>query len=522
MNLLKKALRGPASSTDIHRPTDNSGIPARGTDAIALSENKPGRTFAAPRISQSTPVAQQLPKRPCFGGATSKGDVAGLCTLAFSDRYLQAPELPVPVQFPSIQRYKQAFLSALYAEINLLLGEICSNYKRVKGEFLSSSSCVLAGGGDTDGTRTLRKLCRRARVSLYTCCRFERKKPYSKQRKNEEVRQQRDAFYLKLDEREREAKTEHSLGDIWIVSNNHEFSHDPGGGKFTFLGRSTYFGPSSENVLNLDPMSTLPAGLGYGTVKDIFAIRGTSIQHEWNMIKEIERVPNFSSQEMPIVRSLLARPCPEGLPEESKEGDSHESIAQLVPEFTKRFSLNVEQEQMLEKVANWFGATGESCSVPILLLHGPFGTGKSHLLVAAVLLIVKASNILSGKTSPCAGQAHRILVSGATNNAVDRILLGLVEEEFTNFARVGSLRRMDKGVLPFSVHEKGAANEAQRELEMMLQDVTNPRERDIIKTELQAVKQGRLKERQENLSKFPVVGVTCYSAVNEALKGQRF
>ena len=52
------------------------------------------------------------------------------------------------------------------------------------------------------------------------------------------------------------------------------------------------------------------------------------------------------------------------------------------------------------------------------MVHGPFGTGKSTLLVALLDFFVAAG-------------AKRCLVAANTNVAVDRILTGLLERGFT-------------------------------------------------------------------------------------------
>ena len=52
------------------------------------------------------------------------------------------------------------------------------------------------------------------------------------------------------------------------------------------------------------------------------------------------------------------------------------------------------------------------------MVHGPFGTGKSTLLVALLEFFVEAG-------------AKRCLVAANTNVAVDRILVGLLERGFT-------------------------------------------------------------------------------------------
>lgn len=73
----------------------------------------------------------------------------------------------------------------------------------------------------------------------------------------------------------------------------------------------------------------------------------------------------------------------------------------------------------------------------IVLVHGAFGCGKSYLLVAIIRFI---STLLDqvGETET------KILVCALTNVAVDRILLMLKDTGYTEFARVGSLKKIHK------------------------------------------------------------------------------
>jgi hypothetical protein len=66
----------------------------------------------------------------------------------------------------------------------------------------------------------------------------------------------------------------------------------------------------------------------------------------------------------------------------------------------------------------------------------------------------------------------RILISAATNTAVDRILLGLIDLGFDSFMRVGSIKRIAKALFPYTYYkEKGedkrADERAAKELEGM-------------------------------------------------------
>ena len=59
--------------------------------------------------------------------------------------------------------------------------------------------------------------------------------------------------------------------------------------------------------------------------------------------------------------------------------------------------------------------------------------------------------------------------------AVDRILLTLKEQGFTDFARVGSIKKIDKSLLPYThtstSNKKKADKDALKELKNMLKEV---------------------------------------------------
>ena len=57
----------------------------------------------------------------------------------------------------------------------------------------------------------------------------------------------------------------------------------------------------------------------------------------------------------------------------------------------------------------------------------------------------------------------KILVCALTNVAVDRILLMLMHSGFTDFARVGSLKKINKQLLPFTHTAKSNKKQSDKE-----------------------------------------------------------
>ena len=65
---------------------------------------------------------------------------------------------------------------------------------------------------------------------------------------------------------------------------------------------------------------------------------------------------------------------------------------------------------------------------PLCVVHGPFGTGKSMLLVAAIhFLLAQAAR--DGPLRGC-----RVAVAAHTNAAVDRVMCGLLQTGVTGVA----------------------------------------------------------------------------------------
>jgi hypothetical protein len=106
----------------------------------------------------------------------------------------------------------------------------------------------------------------------------------------------------------------------------------------------------------------------------------------------------------------------------------------------------------------------------VVLVHGAFGCGKSYLLVAIIRFVCTLLDQIGEEET-------KILVCALTNVAVDRILLTLKEQDFTDFARVGSLKKINKQILPFTHHGGSSKNkgdkDALKELNSMLDELNS-------------------------------------------------
>lgn len=227
-------------------------------------------------------------------------------------------------------------------------------------------------------------------------------------------------------------------------------------------------------------------------------------------------------------------PSPEALPA---------TPAAAAAAVIRRFELNPEQAEVVRHVAAWAVARGAApAAPPVCLCFGPFGCGKSTLLVAVMHLIIALRDMELPAEGPGGAEGGgesrrrghalsgaRVLVSAHTNVAVDRILLSLLDSGSTEFLRVGPLRRLDRRLLPHSLHASESKNapSAAAELNDMLREgqaagTLTPGEEAALRSELAAAERGAERHRRRLLKTVPVVGVTCCSALIPAMEGLSF
>lgn len=234
----------------------------------------------------------------------------------------------------------------------------------------------------------------------------------------------------------------------------------------------------------------------------------------------------------PIFPALLnpSKTCPSRQDELQETNANADANAVRIAEICR---LNAEQAQVLHHVAGW--ASRQRPSSPLCLVFGPFGCGKSSLLVAVIRLVMA---LRSDRTSLLHGA--RVLVTAHTNTAVDRILLALAdlaevegeagetesEGQRFQFLRVGPLRRIDKRLLPYSLHASSSSSSTTlSEIQDMLKEcpVGESHQRTILESELKAYTEGGAERRRRMmLKKAPVVGVTACSSLLPVLDGQVF
>jgi hypothetical protein len=477
----------------------------------------------------------------------------------------------VPDQFPTADAYKNAWEDSLYEEMTLKLAEVAKYFhsaamgKAVAGASSSSSS-------SSSAPAAVEAAMRKARVPYYSTCELFIWKNYPSKNNNGGAfaggrkKKKKDDYddgdgpssdgttatkpenvYLIL-KSGRVKNVDYSKGDLWVLSNDPlmRSGFDPGqvGDRtktpWVAVARSLWFGPNQDGKFEIEFMSSRPATLGRST--PVYAIKGPNASMELNIL-DLLKSPALAA--LPLLRSILgavplsvnqtALGVSAALTNTSSEGEKLESEkdqeeeiavevlktpAELAESVIQKFTLNAEQAIVVRHVATWASQTG--ALPPVCLIFGPFGCGKSSLLIAVLHLLLKLRTRASTPLSE-----SRVLISSHTNVAIDRVLTGLLDSGCSEFLRVGPLKRIDRKLLPYSLHaseSKTHAN-ATSELKDMLREgegKISPTEEAALRAELAAMAAGAERKRKKMLKTVPVVGVTCCSSLLPVLEDLNF
>ena len=121
--------------------------------------------------------------------------------------------------------------------------------------------------------------------------------------------------------------------------------------------------------------------------------------------------------------------------------DGGSSVDPIVDAVIGSLPLSSEQLAIVRAVADWFAPS--TPSPPCVLVHGVFGSGKSSLLAACVVL---ACRLLAESGD----KRGKVLFLAATNVAVDTILLKILNIfQFSDFVRIGVLDRIHPDIKSF-------------------------------------------------------------------------
>nr|XP_011747267.1 protein ZGRF1 isoform X4 [Macaca nemestrina] len=373
---------------------------------------------------------------------------------------------------------------------------------------------------------------RSKKIPLYEECQLLLRKGFDFQRKQygklkkfttvnpEFYNEPKTKLYLKLSRKE--SSSAYSKNDLWVVSKTLDFELD------TFIACSAFFGPSSINEIEILPLKGyFPSN--WPTNMIVHALLVCNASTELTTLKNIQDY--FNPATLPLTQYLLTMSSPTVVsnkrvsnrkfipPAFTNVNTKFELLSlgatlKLASELIQVYKLNKDQATALIQIAQMM-ASHESIeelkelqahTLPITIIHGVFGAGKSYLLAVVILFFVQ---LFEKSEAPTVGNARpwKLLISSSTNVAVDRVLLGLLSLGFENFIRVGSVRKIAKPILPYSLHA-GSENESEqlKELHALMKEDLTPTERVCVR---KSIEQHKLGTNRTLLKQVRVVGVTC-------------
>ncbi|XP_031561752.1 protein ZGRF1-like isoform X2 [Actinia tenebrosa] len=348
---------------------------------------------------------------------------------------------------------------------------------------------------------------------------------YSRKRleKSDDNTDYKKSIYLELSNKRR-PHVSYSKDDVWIVSKSLLFEK-----RSTFVAKSTYFGPFSSGELEISPIGGYsPSNWHSGDT--VYALHGCNASNELLCIENIDAYVN--NRCMPLLDSLLRRQSDVTSTRRPDSGSisfvpptpSLQRLLNDIPtdvavkvakEIIDEYSLNTDQGLALINCANMFTDAPSNIS----LIQGVFGAGKSYLLAVTILYLVRLFTKITQNDGASNVSKPKILVSSTTNVAVDRILLVLLELGFEEFVRVGSIRKIAKQLLPYSMQGSGSQDQELKELQAMLKEDLQPSEKQDIRKSIEKQRRG---ENKKKLDGVQVVGVTCAACVFPCLERMKF
>ncbi|CAM9367481.1 unnamed protein product [Lampetra planeri] len=471
----------------------------------------------------------------------------------------------IPVSFSSPAAYKDTLSSAIIEHLNLILHDTASRLHRKKiggpgsrgrhvslyrnsvDDFVATASTAAnnnvyaadddhdsANNFDNDGDYDDNENCNgngdyfnpHRSVSEgfggRTLVQRFRKKKFVTEEMNSGIKRK---LFLLLNRKENHSS--YSKDDLWVISTDAGFPPAS-----VMVVCSVFYGPSASGELEVSPLrehtsSTWPQNA------TVHAIHVCNASWELSCLRNIRE--NVEVSTLPILPLMLSLEGSQERSVKSRRTGFRPPLALAPPahgswvdpaqtwprELAERTiaerGLNGEQGDVLRRVAHMIQAGAETAGVTIV--QGVFGAGKSFMLSCIVMYLIgvlrRVKHEAGTKRTPL-----RVLISAATNVAVDRVLLGLLDLGFEEFVRVGSIKKIAKPILPFSLHA-GSGNDSDqlRELQSLLKEQLSPAERVFVKRSIETHKLGR---NRNLLKEVSVVGATCASCPFPSMGGLCF
>uniref|UniRef100_A0A8B9CMA1 5'-3' DNA helicase ZGRF1 n=1 Tax=Anser brachyrhynchus TaxID=132585 RepID=A0A8B9CMA1_9AVES len=341
----------------------------------------------------------------------------------------------------------------------------------------------------------------------------------------------KNKLYVKLSRKEHYSV--YSKDDIWVVSKTLNF--DP---LDTFIACSAFFGPSSNNEVELLPLKGYYPSNWQSNIS-VHALLVCNASGELTSLRNMEEY--FNPSTLPLIPYLLKiavwgysqdsnkrkfTPPAMSLERTMMHGPVSTEVAMgLAEKMIETFSLNPDQATSLVQIAQMMTSrenikpVEEHQIFPITIIRGVFGAGKSYLLSVVILFLVQLFESSEAEEGPRPAP-WKLLIASSTNVAVDRILLGLLDLGFEDFIRVGSIRKITKAILPYSLHAgSGNENEQLKELLALLKEDLTPVEKIYVR---KSIEQHKLGTNKTILQQVKVVGATCAACPFPCLNNLKF
>ncbi|KAK9841693.1 hypothetical protein WJX74_010223 [Apatococcus lobatus] len=475
----------------VHQTQDESALGMHDIQNVP-PQHLAGRlqTAGALNTAESRPFkAPLLRKRHMQTPSISQPDAAKFLWFPLTETLQRT--VTVSDGFDSAKQYQMSFAAALREEINLRLAELARAF-----------AATVLRIKDLDAEKAREDQMRAFGVPYYTRCTLQLN------RKGRPGQPIKDYLVIQCS---KEKSSAYSKDGLWLISTHPTFHV---GTRSPWLQnavvRSCWHGPNQDGRFQIEFLSRKPDVLRHGA--QVVAIRGPDAAAELGMLANLATCQQAPP---PVLPALLQCPTAAGS-EEPQVHLTHEPALAAAKALSASAALNAEQRRCLQHVACWLSSQDQHEVSPVCLIHGPFGCGKSTLLAAMIQLFAESKAI--------AGTQMRVLLAAHTNRAVDNVLSRLLNLGFTEFLRIGSVKRMDKSLLAYSLHcsESRSSSDALKELQQMLSVCVDAAEQLAIQKEIGELQQGADRRRKKLLKSIPVVGVTCSSARLPVLAEQTF
>jgi hypothetical protein len=551
--------RGPAFDSPVvamnaipHSFPSRSVVPTRGTGTMYEPPAKRQNVKAAPvsELLVATPSALKIVNN------NSAHFLCGPIRYPSRDQIRSAPRtlsVQIPLRFDSVREYVTVYSNAVRETVNLQLCRVADAMFSV----LAKSSSV--------GTESLFKS---ARIEAYANCQISTREWRGlKGKVNVSLMLALPSGWMTR------SRGEHSKDDLWAISFSGTFEND------VVLVRTVFHGISQSGQVNLELMphqfGAMVAKSGSDSCQVNPSFKGQSNVCAYRLLSASTELQELTTLALfgegdPLVNNLVIPRTPLRLPVLTPFPPpsillSVVDVAAIQNRIVDEFHLNDEQRGVLDRVTNWF--TNRSNNDNVTLVHGVFGAGKSTLLVAIILFLVEVmdradnltderklipqrkadimidddddddvvivddSDVEEGDARDAEQQyvrtirmrppPFRIAISSSTNTAVDRVLEGLLDAGCRDVLRVGSIKKMSRRVLPFTLYEeeKDAIYELRKQLRA---DELSSGERVDLERELEELVSGRAGKRKERLGLCPIVGTTCSASLFKLFKDHQF